>query len=257
MTNLKMKNIYTFLCTIILILSISVSTVNGQNNEGNKKKRITDGTELKGNVIFDFGFNSLREIPQVMGINAFQSKSAGLYYMQQYAIGKKLSFNPALGVTVDKFSFDQNVVLDYFDVDDGTGTGNTVSALAFDSLDASINLKRSKLATAYLEAPIEFRYYFKGNESNDGFYLALGGFAGIRLETHTKIKFDEDGIKKVEKKRGEFHQKKIRYGLHGRIGYRGINLFYKQSFSTIFGDQGPAGSENAKYSTIGISISGL
>ena len=80
---------------------------------------------------------------------------------------------------------------------------------------------------------------------------------GIRIETHTKLKFTEADVKKVDKRRGGFQQNNLRYGIQGRIGYKGINLFYKHSLVSIFGANGPVNTSDTAYSTIGISISGL
>jgi len=246
-----MIKIYTPICLSILLSIVSISNIIAQDDEGKKKKSFVDEPDLKGTVIFDFGFNSLVDVPRVMSTKVIQSRSAGLYYQRQFPMGKKMSFNPALGITMDKYSFDENVALDYVD----NGTGSLV--LDFDTLSAGIDLKKSALSTSYLEAPVEFRYYLKGNESNDGFYFAFGGFAGIRLESHTKVKFEEDGVKKLVKKRDDFQQKSLRYGLLGRIGIKGINFFYKQSLSSIFNDQGPTDTIDTSYRTIGISIKGL
>lgn len=247
MNNIKMLKIYISFCFITLL---SIGRISAQNEEN---KSFLNEPELKGTIVFDFGFTSLIDAPRVMNTKFIQSNSVGLYYMRQFLIGKKISFNPALGFTVDKYSFAENVSLDY--IDDGTGNGTFV--LGLDTLSAGINLKKSNFTTTYIEASVELRYFFKNNESNDWFYLAVGGFAGIRIESHTKIKFVEGGVKKMVKKRNDFQQKSLRYGLHGRIGYKNINLFYKQSFSSIFNNQGPAGTINTSFRTIGISISGF
>ena len=249
MTNIKMIKKYALLCLSILLITGSLSA---QTEENQEKTTFSDEPELNGTVMFDFGLNMLIDAPSAMGTKLLQSRSAGLYYMRQFPLGKKLSFNPALGFTVEKYSFDEHITLNY--VDDGSGAGTTV--LDIDTLGA-ISLTKSALATTYLEAPVEFRYFFKGNESNDGAYLALGGFVGFRLESHTKVKFEEEGIKKLTKKRDDYQQKNLRYGLHARVGFKGVNLFYKQSFSSIFGSEGPSGTVDTSYRTIGISISGL
>lgn len=245
-----MKNIIA----VLVVLFISTTSVIGSkiNTDGgdDKKKSITDGSQILGRVYFDLGLNILRDAPSEMSISAFQSKSAGFYYMRQFPIGKKMSFNPSLGVTMEKYSFNKDVAFGY------TTSSQSTDSLGFFPV-AGIEIKRSKLATSFIEVPVEFRYYFKGNDSASGMYLAFGGFAGIRLETHTKLKFTEASVKKVEKKRENFQQNNLRYGIQGRIGYKGINLFYKHSLVSIFGSNGPVNTSDAAYSTIGISISGL
>lgn len=247
-----MKNIYTVLAVLLMATTTTLAS-NSKSNAGEEdKKPITDDSQILGRVHMDLGLNILREAPSEMSISAFQSKSIGFYYMREFPIGKKMSFNPSLGVTMEKYSFKNDVTLGY--------TPSTVF-VGIDSLgflsDANLDIKRSKLATSFIEVPVEFRYYFNGNETGDGFYVALGASAGIRLETHTKVKFTEGNVKKVEKKRDDFQQNNLRYGVHGRIGYKGVNLFYKHSLTTMFNSRGPVNTTNTTFSTIGISISGF
>ena len=240
-----MKHIYTLIVVLLISTTAAMST---NSDDGEKKKPFTDDSQIIGRVYFDLGLNILRDAPSVMDISAFQSKSVGLYYMRQFDLGKKMSFNPSLGITMEKFSFKNDVVLGY--------SSTSTDSLAFLPITTG-TVNRSKLATSYFEAPMEFRYYFNGNESNDGFYLAFGGSFGIRIESHSKTKYTELGVKKVEKKRDNFQQTNLRYGVHGRIGYKSVNLFYKHSLTTIFGSNGPVNTNNSSFSTIGISFSGL
>ncbi len=246
---IKALKIYTVLCFMLISASTVVAS---SKEEGDDDKKKHNAADLLGTVNFDMGLNFLRNAPSIMGINAFQSKTAGLYYMREFTMNDKFTFNPAIGITMDRYSFDQNVQLGYVTTNIDSLAFGPLVGLAGDTL----SLKRSKLATTYIEAPIEVRYYFKGHKNN-GLFISFGGFIGMRLESHTKINFLERGIKKLEKKKGEFQQEKFRYGIQGRFGFKSVNIFYKHSLSPIFGGSGPAGTSDTAFTTIGISISGL
>ena len=65
---------------------------------------------------------------------------------------------------------------------------NTSSVLPITALDSTNHFKKYKLATGYLEIPLEFRYSAKPLEPNKGFKAALGIKIGTLINAHTKGK---------------------------------------------------------------------
>src|SRR5690606_30279846 len=93
------------------------------------------------------------------------------------------SFAAGVGVGVDNIYLDgQEIVL----------TDNDSNAQAR-FIGESINYKRYKVTTTYLEAPFELRFFGNKENRNKGFKAAIGLRAGTLLGAHTKGK--EDGSK--------------------------------------------------------------
>ena len=204
--------------------------------------------DIPGVILMDFGFNFYQNSPAELNINWFKSKSFGLYYMRSFEVAKKITFNPAVGISFEKYGF-SNHSIGY--------PGNTAQIQIIDLAATYDEVSKSQLAMNYLDIPIQFRYYFTGNSKEGGTYLALGGMASLLLESHTKVKFKDAGRDQTEKKRDDFRQNALRYGVQARFGFGDVNFFYKHYFSNIFKSNGPAGTANLTSQTIGISIQGL
>ena len=62
------------------------------------------------------------------------------------------------------------------------------SVLPFHNLDSANHFKKYKLATSYLEIPVELRYTFDPEHQKKSWKLALGAKIGTMLNAHTKGK---------------------------------------------------------------------
>ncbi|UXX80225.1 PorT family protein [Reichenbachiella carrageenanivorans] len=208
--------------------------------------------ELPGQIMVDFGFNSSSNNPSSMPYHWWRSKSLGLYFVKSFEFSKKLELRPGIGVSLEKFGHAEN--MDVFSYGEDSNGADT---LGFSTVLGG-GLKKNQLAVNYIEMPIEVRFNLNGNEKKDGIFLAIGGSAAYRFESHTKIKYtDEFGNKMKDKQKNNFGLNNIRLGAYGRLGYRSFSVFYKTYFTNVFSSDGPIGSENMLYSTIGISLTGL
>ncbi|MBC6989865.1 outer membrane beta-barrel protein [Hymenobacter sp. BT491] len=105
---------------------------------------------------------------------------------------------------------------------------------------ANRNLEKSKLATTTINLPLMAQLYFRDQKGHDAFRIAAGGFAGYRLSSHTKLKYQEDGDTKKDKVRGNYNLEDFQYGLQGMIGIRGLDFFVKYNLNELFKDsRGP------------------
>ena len=212
------------------------------------KKKIPD---IPGEIMIDFGFNLATDNSQYMPYNWFRSKSFGAYFVKPIDVGKKLSFRPGIGVSLEKFGHASNpYVMTHLK------GKSTPDSLGFQKVAGSI--KKNQLAVNYIDIPLEFRYYFTGNNKDGGLFLAVGGSFAWLFESHTKIQYtDTFGLEKQVKDRTDFRQTKLRMGALGRLGYKSFSLFYKMYFTNMFLANGPEGARDMKYFTIGISFTGL
>jgi hypothetical protein len=263
----KMKKL-----VLILLLTYCCELANAQGEE-KSKNAVPD---LPGIILIDFGFNFLKDSPSNMDIGWFKSKSFGAYYMRTFKLGRKMTFNPAIGINFEKYGFSNDVTIGYplesvgspaIPAIPATDDADAISSVAavpnaygdLSVLDISYlgQVNKSQLAMNYLDIPIQFRYFLKDNSVKGGAYIALGGIVSLLWESHTKVKFKDGGRDITEKRRDDFQQTKLRYGMQARFGFGSFNFFYKQYFSSLFKGTGPAGAADITTSTIGISISGL
>ena len=73
--------------------------------------------------------------------------------------------------------------------------------------------------------------------ADGGFRIGLGGYAGFRLGSRSKVKFS-DG--KKDKERDDFNIQTFRYGARLQMGYRGTDIFINYDLNELFNEgRGP------------------
>lgn len=163
--------------------------------------------------------------------------------------------NPKLSTAIGAGIATDNVYFDKMSVDITSNATN----LAFRDVSDTNHFKKYKVATAYLEAPIELR--FRSNPANDkkSFKAALGVKVGLLVNAHTKGKELQnrannrigDYTEKLESTR-YFNNNRISFT--GRIGYGNLGLFGSYAATPLFREGVAA---QIRPLTIGIVLSGL
>jgi hypothetical protein len=77
---------------------------------------------------------------------------------------------------------------------------------------------------------------FKWNRSKKiGFRIGVGGYLGYRMYGRSKYVHKEDNkLRNKEKDNGNFYLSNVRYGLRGRVGWRGMDLFVNYDLNQVF-----------------------
>ncbi len=117
--------------------------------------------------------------------------------------------------------------------------------------------KKNKVATTYLEIPIELRYRSVPDNANKGFKAAIGVKVGALVDAHTKIKYTgANGSKDIDKdaNRGFFNP--WRFAATARVGYGNFALFGAYSLNPLLKDNASNNLDIRPYQ-IGICLSGL
>ncbi|TVR78624.1 MAG: PorT family protein [Chitinophagaceae bacterium] len=128
--------------------------------------------------------------------------------------------------------------------------GNTF----FTDLPEFDDFKRKKLNISYLDVPIELRFRTRPNQRGSSFKVALGFKGGIRIDSKTKIKFEQDGDVQRVKEKNLANLNQFRYGPTFRIGYGVFNLIAYYSLNGVFEEgSGPSLTPIS----IGLSLNGL
>jgi len=199
--------------------------------------------------LLQFGYTSWAGKPDSLNTKGL-SKSINAYFMFDFPFktNPKLSMAFGPGVSTDHILFTKTNV----------GIKDQTSTIQFNNQADTNHFKKTKLATAYLEAPIELR--FSANpETGKGFKAAIGVKVGTLLSAHTRnTKFEDkngnllnDYVMKESSKR---FMNKTRISAQARFGYGHFTLYSSYQLTTLFRDG--AGPEVRPFS-IGLTLSGL
>ncbi len=128
-----------------------------------------------------------------------------------------------LGFMWDNYRFDNNVILFQGE-----------NELGFKDPDPNKTYKKSKLSVTYLNVPLLME--LQGGK-NSRLYISAGVVGGLRIGTHTKIKYS-NGNK--EKDRNDFFMNPLRADLMVRMGLGRFNIYGSYGLIPLFRDnKGP------------------
>ncbi|MEM9895595.1 MAG: hypothetical protein AAF789_04440 [Bacteroidota bacterium] len=227
-----MKYIFTLLFLSLALFSLAQETFNRP--------------DIPGEIMVDIGLNYWDEEPPGLEQRGFPSKHVGIYYMRRKALNNKFSFYFGLGLGMDKFSLgDSSTLL------------TTVDTLIVPNEIAApgVSFNKNRLAVTYLEIPLNLRFHPAGTQDGEGFFIGVGAMVGLRLNSHSKWKYDQGDETIITKNKGSFNLNPVRFGLQGRVGFRGVHLFYKRYFSEVF--DSALGNVNPTHTTVGINVTGF
>jgi hypothetical protein len=139
------------------------------------------------------------------------------------------------------------------------GIKDKTSTLQFHNLSDTSHFKKYKLATAFLEAPIELRYRTNPGDDRRSVKFAIGAKVGTLLSAHVKGKDFQDKndntiLDYIQKEKNKSFFNKNRFSLMARAGYGHFTLFASYSVTPLFKEGlGP----NIRPLTFGLTLSGL
>ena len=181
----------------IALLTFVVFAASAQE-EGKKLKR----PDIPGELLVDIGFNAWSSMPGPLKRETWASKSVGIYYMKRKAFGNKLSLYYGIGLGLEKIGLGDSATL-ASGVNLGTGQNDSIVNVGI--IPNPENFRKNKLAITYLDIPIEFRFHPTGTIDGEGFFISAGGIIGLRLTSHTKWKYENNGETTRQKITGRFN----------------------------------------------------
>jgi hypothetical protein len=215
-----------------------------------KKKNVMDlSNRANDHFLLQLGYTQWAGMPDTINTKGF-SKSINAYFMFDFPFktNPKLSIALGAGIGTDHMLFSKTYV----------GIKDNTPSIRFTNQSDTDHFKKTKLATAYFEVPVEFR--FSADPMNGkGFKMALGIKVGLLVNAHTRnTKFENkantilnDYVMKEASKR---FLNKTRISGMARIGYGNFSLYGSYSFTPLFKDG--LGPEVRPFS-IGLTLSGL
>ncbi|MBL7724515.1 MAG: outer membrane beta-barrel protein [Chitinophagaceae bacterium] len=238
----------------ILLLSLGavmVFSVTAQDNPKPTKKKDKPNLANRANDHFmlQLGYTGWAGKPDTINTGGF-SKSINAYFMYDFPFktnpNLSMAFGPGIGS--DHITFSKTHV----------GIKDATNTLYFTDQSDTNHFKKTKLATTYLEAPIEFRYS-ADPVTGKGLKLAIGVKIGTLLNAHTRnTKYENkdggtinDYVMKESSKR--FFNKTRLSGM-ARVGYGHFSLYGSYQFTPLIRDGfGP----QVRPFSIGLTLSGL
>lgn len=240
-----MKKILLFSSCVLLSLSLFAQ----EDPKPAKKKEVISLANRNGDhFMVQLGLTSLAGKPDTI-VTGGLSKSINVYLMMDYPFKTNphmsMAFGP--GIASDQIAFDKTNV----------GIKDLTTTLRFTDVSDTNHFKKTKLATVWLEAPIEFRY--SKDPLGKGFKFAVGVKVGTLLNAHVKNKdlvnrsnssINSYVVKEYSKK--FFNSNRL--SAQARVGYGHFTIFANYSLTPLLKDgKGPV----MRPFSVGLTLSGI
>lgn len=179
------------------------------------------------------------------------SRGGNIYIMLDKPFRGNQQLSVALGIGVGT----SNIFFKKMEVD----IESTARVLPFRVTDTTANFKKYKLATSFLEVPLELRFSKNPETPNRSVKAAIGIKGGILLNAHNKGKNLRNASgaainSSTEKNLSKTFFNNSRFAATARVGYGIFSLFGAYNLTSIFKDGVAA---NMKLLQVGLMISGL
>ena len=203
-------------------------------------KRNRPNWSSRWNVLFEIGFNSYSDKNHFTG----SKDHTGLEYPELHT---SKSVNVALYPVFRTFRITKNNLLNIqtglgfnwgnYRFEDGWTIARDSEGKIIPSDKYRPNgenlLSKSKLTTVYLNVPVLLKLNIPvSGSSRKHFYLSAGIIGGVKIGSHTKIKYEDGG--KKEKGRSSFNLNLLRYDLTFRAGYRWVGFYFNYQMTPMF-----------------------
>jgi hypothetical protein len=216
-------------------------------------KQLDLGGRANDHFMLQFSTDSWLEAPdsidsRIKGFN----RGLNIYFMldKPFRSNKKWSIGAGVGIA------SSHIFLEKMQI----GLGGTGRELAFTNTDSSASFKKYKLATSYLEIPLEFRFSSKPDDPNKSIKVAVGLKGGLLINAHTKGKELEsaDGerlLNGVQKQSSKQYFNSSRLALTARFNYGVWGIFGAYNLTPMF--KSGVASQDIRLLQVGVVLSGL
>ena len=247
-----MKKLILF--TLILATGFSLSA---QETEKKKKKdwsKVNLGNRPKDHLIFQIGYLTWLQKPDSIATKGL-ARSVNAYFSFDFPFKTDPRFSVGLGAGVgaDNMYFDKNAGRNLNIIN-----SNSFQFAPHQGKDTANKYKSMKLATVYLEAPVELRFMVDPTQPNKSLKFALGVKVGTLISANDKTRFTSDAngntlytLKEKDKK----HFNTLRLAATARIGMGNFAIFGQYQLNDFIKEgQGP---KQIRHVTGGLTLTGL
>jgi hypothetical protein len=240
-----MKKLFSFLLALLLVQGVFA-----QDTTKTSKNPIGGRPNIPSDLKFEFGFSTLNNRPEELGLNFFPSRTFNVYYQYPVALfGEKsgMTMDIGIGVGTDKYGFsdDQNL---FNNPDLGPESSELLELT--DVYGDDIEINKNVVSLNYVDIPVDFTYYLNKSNYSKGFRASIGAKIGYLYNAHTKVAYeDADGLKRKVKDSQNFGLEKLRYGVSVKAGSPGFYVWSYFGLNKVFqSGQGPFGNEASQIS---------
>jgi Outer membrane protein beta-barrel domain len=237
---------------LLFVACLTISFLIAQDTpEAPKKKKPADlSGRANDHFLIQLGYTGWAGIVDSIHTGGL-SKSVNVYFMMDFPFktNPKLSVAIGAGVSTDQIKFKKTYV----------GIKDQTTTLRFTDQSDTNHFKRTKLATAYLEAPIEFRFTADPANSDNSFKFAIGVKVGTMINAHTRNKDMQTASgssinQYTMKESSKRFFNTTRLSAQARVGYGHFSLYGTYQITNLFKDGvAPA----IRPYSIGLTLSGL
>lgn len=209
------------------------------DDEWNDEEWGHHGHRTRQSFNFDLGMNnylSKGKFPdgnnELYTVRPWGSWYVGLNSIQRTRLSKKMFLEWGLGVSWYNFKF-QN---------DKTKITKDDTGVIFTEDQRDVDFVKSKLTVTYLNASLIPVIDFSGSNKKprvwdgdqNGFRFGFGPYAGYRIDSYTKMKYEENGDVKKDHDHDNFYLENFRYGVRAQFGYRSTDIFINYDLNDLF-----------------------
>ncbi len=237
---------------IVLFVSFLTGSVFAQSDSAAKRNIISTKTlpRSSDHFMLQLGYLTWNNKPDTINTTGLP-RTFNVYFLFDFPFKTSPKFSAAIGAGVgtDHMFFDKTDV----------GIADRAPAILFTNNADTNSFKKLKMATAYLEAPVELRFSSNPDDDRRSFKVALGVKVGTLLSAVVKGKDLEDkngnsvnDYKMKEYSKQFFNNKRL--AATARLGFGHFSLFGSYQITSLFNEgQGP----KINPASVGLTISGL
>ncbi len=208
---------------LLIFFDNNIYSQDDTSDEQENKPRFS----IPGYLKLNFGLSTLSDPDPSMKTNLFPSRSLDFYYSKPFFISDDFSFNPGLGISTDKLSFKNDIILTNSINNDG------INQTMIDTLDFTPD--KNSLKGTYLMLPVDLKYYFGSGKYDKGrFFVGIGAEIGLLLNSSTKVKNNLNNTARHTKIKDDFGLNQLKYGISLQVGSGNFNIYYKMNLSDLF-----------------------
>jgi len=236
---------------LVVLCTLTIASIFAQDEpKPEPKKKPNLASRANDHLLLQFGYTSWARIPDSINTKGFP-RTFNAYFLFDFPFksNPKISVGIGAGVGTDNIFFDKTYV----------GIKDITPTLQFHDQSDTTHFKKNKLATAYLEAPLELRFSSNPANPNKSFKVALGIKGGLLMGAHIKQKTQQSSTGAtlndyIEKQYSKRFFNSSRFSGTVRIGYGVFSVFGTYQINALFKEGlGP----DVRPWTIGLTLSGL
>ena len=237
---------------IVITGFILLATFNvfAQNDTTKQKKPSVTLPRSNDHLVLQLGYVGWNGKPDTINTGGL-NRAFNVHFMLDFPFKTNPNFSAAagLGVSTENVYFDKTIV----------DIKATTSTLSFRDASDTSHFKKYKIATTFLEIPVELRYSANPDNNKKSFKMAIGAKVGTLVNAHTKGKELQNKSggtinNYIVKENTKRFFNSTRLSLTGRIGYGNLSFFGSYAVTPLF-KEGLA--PTVRPLTVGLMLSGL